>query len=305
MLLRFVSNRDSRQRSSAARILAIFTFHPKTCFRTCLGAYCQNIVKFGTIKTVGLNLAGNDLSVATWVLAELFDHAPDLAFFVKDAAGRYVAVNDSLVKRHGYQHKSQVLGRRPCEICPGEFGRLPAEQDAHVLRTGRPILDHLEQQWYLPRKPVWCLTTKLPLCDATRNVIGIVGISRDVRSPVDPRNIPAELAIVLEAFEQNLLEPVTPAVMARRAGLTPSKFARLMRRFFDLSPSQFLTKTRLAAAARFLRESDLDIADIAIECGFYDHSAFSRAFRAAMGLTPSGYREAMKVGSLSHRLTDW
>jgi PAS domain S-box-containing protein len=236
----------------------------------------------------------NDLSVAASVLAELFDHAPDLAFFVKDSAGRYVAVNASLIKRHGYHHKSQVLGRRPCDICPGDFGRLPAEQDAHVLRTGRPLIDHLEQQWYLPRKPVWCLTTKLPLRDTAGKVIGLIGISRDVRAPVEARNIPVELAATLERFENNLAESATPAILAQRAGLPPAKFARLIRRFFDLTPSQFLTQTRLAAAARLLRETRQSIAEIGQACGFYDHSAFSRAFHSAMGVTPSAYREAIQ-----------
>jgi PAS domain S-box-containing protein len=246
------------------------------------------------MRAVSAKLRVNDLSVAASVLAELFDHAPDLAFFLKDSAGRYLTVNASLIKRHGYRHKSQVLGRRPCDICPGDFGRLPAEQDAHVLRTGKPLIDHLEQQWYLPRKPVWCLTTKLPLRDAAGKVIGLIGISRDVRAPVDPQNIPVELAAALECFENNLAESVTPATLARRARLTPARFARLIHRFFDLTPSQFLTQTRLAAAARLLRETDQSISGIAQTCGFYDHSAFSRAFRAAMGVTPGTYREATR-----------
>jgi len=54
------------------------------------------------------------------VLERLFDQAPDAAFFFKDAAGRYVAVNALLVERHGLRHKSQVPGKRPCDICPGE-----------------------------------------------------------------------------------------------------------------------------------------------------------------------------------------
>lgn len=239
-------------------------------------------------------LKADDLFVAASVLAELFDHAPDLAFFVKDAAGRYVAVNASLIKRHGHCHKRQVLGRRPCDICPGDFGRLPAEQDAQVLRSGTPLLDHLEQQWYLPRRPVWCLTTKLPLRDHGGKVIGLVGISRDVRSPIYPRNIPAELATVLETFETHLADPVTPTMLAQRAKLAPAKFARLMRRFFDLTPGQFITQTRLAAAARLLRESNRSVSEIAQECGFYDHSAFSRAFHSAMGVTPTAYREVTR-----------
>lgn len=251
-------------------------------------------MKVSTIKAVADVPPHCNLAVAVSVLAELFDHAPDLAFFVKDKSGRYVAVNASLVKRHGYRHKSQVLGRRPCDICPGDFGRLPTEQDTRVLRTGKPLVDHLEQQWYLPRRPVWCLTTKLPLRDATGSIIGLVGISRDVRVAADFRNIPEELAAVLEEFENNLADPVTPATLARRAGLTSARFARLIRRFFDLTPSQFLTQTRLAAGARLLRETSLAVAEIAHQCGFYDHSAFSRAFHSAMGVTPRAYRLATR-----------
>ena len=33
------------------------------------------------------------------------------------------------------------------------------------------------------------------------------------------------------------------------------------------------------------------VADIAYECGFSDHSAFTRAFRAATGVTPTEFRE--------------
>jgi PAS domain S-box-containing protein len=249
-------------------------------------------VKLSTIKALAAMPHSSIPLVEPQVLAELFDHAPDLVFFVKDGAGQYAAVNASLIKRHGYRHKSQVLGRRPCDICPGDFGRLPAEQDAQVLRTGKPLIDHLEQQWYLPRKPVWCLTTKLPLRDRAGKVVGLIGISRDVRAPVDLRNVPVELAAALESFENKLADSVTPAILARRARLTPSKLARLIRRFFDLTPSQFLTQTRLAAAARLLRETDLGVSKIAHECGFYDHSAFSRAFHSAMGVTPSAYREA-------------
>lgn len=255
-------------------------------------------MKVGTIERLGAPPQVKDLTLAAQVLAELFDHAPDLAFFIKDAAGRYVAVNESLVRRHGLSHKAQVIGRRPCEFCAGDFGRIPSEQDAEVLRTGRPLLDHLEQQWYLPRKPVWCLTTKLPLRDAGGNIVGLIGFSRDVRAPVRLRDIPPGLASVLEFFEENLAEPVSPSILARGAKLAPAKFARLIRRFFDLTPSQFITRTRLAAAARLLRETDLGVSEIAHECGFYDHSAFSRAFHSAMGVTPSAYREATQKAPL-------
>ena len=224
------------------------------------------------------------------MLEKLFDQAPDVAFFIKDTSGRYVAVNASLVERHGLRHKSQVLGKRPSDICPGEFGRTPSAQDAAVLRTGRPILDHLELHWYAPRKPGWCLTTKLPLHDATGAIAGLIGISRDVRAPIETREIPVEFAAALSEFESNVAAPVTPSFLARQARMTPPRLARLMKRFFGLTPSQFITKTRIAAASRLLRETEQPVAEIALACGFYDHSAFTRAFRAVTGVTPSQFR---------------
>jgi AraC-like DNA-binding protein len=224
------------------------------------------------------------------VLENLFDQVPDVAFFVKDAGGLYLTVNESLVARHGLAAKSQVIGRRPRDICPGDFGGIPSQQDAAVLRTGKPIVDHLELHWYAPHKPGWCLTTKLPLRDAGGAVVGLIGISRDVRAPVQTGEVPPGLAAALNRFEVNPAEQTTPATLARRAGLSPHRFARLMKRLFGVTPSQFIAKTRITLASRLLRESDQSVASIALTCGFYDHSAFTRAFRKLTGVAPSRAR---------------
>lgn len=229
-------------------------------------------------------------SIHVALLELLFDQAADVTFFVKDVDGRYVAVNDSLAARHGLKQKSQVIGKRPCDICPGDLGRVPSEQDAHVIRTGRPLLNHLELHWYQPHKAGWCLTTKLPIVDDHDKVIGVIGISRDVRIPIDPHEIPAGFAQAIAAMEQNLAEPMNPSILAERSRLTVQKLARLTKRLFGLTPSHFITKTRLTAAARLLTESDQSVAEIAVACGFYDHSAFTRAFRAATGITPTEFR---------------
>ncbi len=225
------------------------------------------------------------------LLERLFDRSPDVAFFVKDALGRYVAVNDSLVARHGLKSKSQVVGKYPRDICPGDFGRIPTEQDEKVLRTGRPLVDHLEMQWHRPNDPVWCLTTKLPIVDSSGAIVGLIGFSRDIRVPVEPRDIPAAFAHALEDFAQSLSSEVTPAWLARRSQLTPQRLARLTIRLFGLTPSQFITKSRITAASRMLRDPALSVSDIAHACGFGDHSAFTRAFRSATGMSPTEFRK--------------
>ncbi len=224
------------------------------------------------------------------MLERLFDRSPDVAFFVKDSAGRYVAVNDSLLARHGLRSKSQVLGKCPRDICPGDFGRIPTEQDERVLHSGSPLVDHLELQWHRPHDPVWCLTTKLPILDADGAVVGLIGFSRDIRAPVEPLEIPQDFAQALEEFEQSLSPEVTPAWLARRSKLSSQRLARLTKRLFGLTPSQFITKSRIAAASRMLRGPAPTVSEIAHACGFCDHSAFTRAFRSAVGMTPSEFR---------------
>jgi AraC-like DNA-binding protein len=221
----------------------------------------------------------------------LFDHVPDTVFFVKDGAGRYVAVNATLVRRCGLRFKSELIGRRPADVFPGDLGRTPTAQDTRVLRTGRPLHDHLEVHWYARNKPGWCLTTKLPLRDATGRITGLVGISRDLRAPGERDNIPTSLASTLEFLEEKFADPVSPAQLAKRAGLSPVRFARLIKRIFRLTPSQLITQTRLAAAAQLLTDTDRAVAEIALACGFYDHSAFTRAFRSATGRTPTEFRQ--------------
>jgi PAS domain S-box-containing protein len=228
-------------------------------------------------------------NLSTVMLEELFDHLPETAFFLKDTTGRYVVVNQSLVERCGLRFKRELVGRHVRDIFPAPLGERYAAQDASVLRTGRPIVDRLELHWYARRRADWCLTTKLPIRDAKGRITGLIGISRDIRAPGDRSKIPPSLLGTLDELEQNL--DITPAGLAQTAGLSSVRFARLIRRIFRLTPSQLITQTRLAAASQMLKQPESSIVEIAHACGFSDHSAFTRAFRAATGLTPSQYRK--------------
>lgn len=230
------------------------------------------------------------LSLDARLLEQIFDQTHDIAFFVKDAEGRYRVVNESLVERTGQRTKRDLIGRRPSELVPGELGRIPSDQDAQVLRSGRPLVNHLELHWRAPNRPVWCLTTKLPIRDPEGRVTGLIGISRDLSHPIPTAEIPVGVAKAVQHLERHYAEPVSPAQLARRSGLAAPRFARLVKRIFGITPSQLIIKTRVAAAAQLLRGTTHSIAEIAIACGFCDHSAFTRAYRSATGQTPTDFR---------------
>jgi AraC-like DNA-binding protein len=131
----------------------------------------------------------------------------------------------------------------------------------------------------------------LPLRDGARRITGVIGISRDIRAPGDRSSIPAALVDTLEYLEENFGDDLSPSSLAKLAGLSPIRFARLIKRIFRLTPSQLITQTRLAAASELLLEKSDTVVEIAHRCGFSDHSAFTRAFRSATGLTPTQFRE--------------
>ena len=239
----------------------------------------QNEVSAEQITSIDINLLGS-----------LFNCAPDVAFFVKNSRGRYLAVNDSLIARLGLKDKQQILGKTPSELCSGELGEAHAVQDLEVLKNGHPIIEHLELHLFRPECPVWCLTTKMPIKNSFGEVIGLIGFSRDVRIAVNVDEIPPKFASALARFEKDMGAAISPASLAEESALTSQKLIRLTKKLYGITPTQLIAKIRIAAACRQLEETDQSIADIAFSCGFSDHSAFTRAFKSSTGVTPSVYR---------------
>lgn len=236
---------------------------------------------------MALSDSGLDLVAA---LDELFDGVPDAVFFIKNAAGRYLAVSQSLVVRTGQRTKRDLLGRHVREIFPPMLAERFAAQDQTVLRLGRRIVNRLELAWHPRQRMGWCITTKLPLRNQAREIVGMVGYSRDVRTPGDREKIPAQLLATFDFLERNFHTAISPRDLAEKAGLSPANFARLIKRILRITPGQLILQTRLNEASHLLQTTDRSIAGIAIDCGFCDHSAFSRAFHAATGMTPSRFR---------------
>jgi PAS domain S-box-containing protein len=227
-------------------------------------------------------------------LLELLDRVPEVVVFVKDAAGRYVAVNDTLVRRLGLDEKRQVIGRTALDLFPPPLGARYLAQDRAVLRNGNPISDLLELHLYANGHQGWCLTSKVPLRGASGAIVGLAGTSRDVSLP-DPAAAPLDdLAEAVRLIREEFARPLRVEDLAARAGLSAYRFSRRIREVFGLTPAKLLVKVRVDAACRMLAEGERSIAEIAQACGYCDQSAFTRQFKAVVGLPPARYREHRK-----------
>ncbi len=85
-------------------------------------------------------------------------------------------------------------------------------------------------------------------------------------------------------------EPWTVTVLADRVALSPSRFAARFRETTGESVMGYVGRWRANIACRLLRETDLPLAEIALRVGYESFPAFSRAFKARLGMPPAEWR---------------
>jgi AraC-like DNA-binding protein len=229
-----------------------------------------------------------------WFAEALFDQTPDIVFFVKDRQARYVVVNETLVARCGLRRKSDMLGKTAAEVFPSPLAAGYVEQDRLVLDTGAPVRDRLELHIYPGGLRGWCLTHKFALLGPDGTIVGLTGISKDLQRPDEAREDYRPIARAVERLQHSFSEPLRIEELAQSAGVSVDRFERLVRRIFQLTPRQLLTKARIDAASTLLLDERRSVAEIAQACGYGDQSAFTRQFKATVGLTPSAYRDSLR-----------
>ncbi|NNJ86553.1 MAG: AraC family transcriptional regulator [Akkermansiaceae bacterium] len=222
---------------------------------------------------------------------KLFDQVPDIAFFIKDHLGRYVAANNTLVKRSGVENKEALIGKTAQELFPGPLGAAFSEQDRQVLKTALRVHGRLELHLHPNGSEGWCITYKEPIFDDQQLIIGVSGISQDIRTQAQGGDSLTAIADVLKYIRENLDQPLRLPDLASMARLSIYQLDQRIRALYQLSAGQLITRARIEAACHRLSTSSRSIANIALECGYSDQSAFTRQFKQTTGLTPKAYRD--------------
>ena len=221
---------------------------------------------------------------------DLFDALPDVFLFVKNRESRFVKFNKAWLTMHGCATAADALGKTDYDYHPPALAAQYVAEDERVMRSGKPLCD---QAWLVSDHtgmPRWYLCTKMPLFDADGTVSGLAGVLRPFdhagNAPDEYRRLTPAMEYVLEHYRR----PISVADLARRAELSASQLQREFRRLFGMSVGDYLLRLRLLMAQRRLRETADAIGQIAADCGFYDQSHFTRAFKAHTGLAPQQYR---------------
>lgn len=220
----------------------------------------------------------------------LLESLPRTPFFVKDEALRYVRANSAMLDLCGTASRAELIGKTERELFPEPMRARNEALDRQVMRSAKPLKDRLDLCVRIHAPPVWLLSGRWPVIGAGGEVVGVACIARILEAE---RRQPAyeRLAVALDYLHANFAAPFDIAEMARRAGVSSCQLKRDFASVFGVPPRRYLTKIRLEAALDRLAGGG-PIVDVAHACGYPDQSAFTRRFRAAVGMSPSAYRHA-------------
>lgn len=221
----------------------------------------------------------------------LFESLPDVIFFVKDREARLMMGNHGLLRLLGKQSLDAVIGKTGADFFPKGIADAFQADDEMVINKGVPVSERVELILEEDGGIAWFCTTKQPLYGHDGTIVGLKGITRNLRK-ADPRLNPlGKMIPVINAMRQQYREPVDLNKLAHICHLSPSQFRRRFKALLHMSPLQFILKLRIQHAAKLLKSTSRNVSEIASDCGFTESNYFSRQFRQQMGIPPSEYRE--------------
>ncbi len=238
----------------------------------------------------GLALLG---SLPLAAFAELFDGLSRASACAKGPDRRYIYANQLFAERAGCKRVAEVIGKTAAELFPSELAVTYDAQDEAVLRTGRPVQDQLELIGGPGVEPRWNVTSKVRLLSDSGETVGVLCVSVEVaghEGTAGHNPAAGGVAAALAAVRHDLAVHHRVGHLADIAGLSAAQFERYVKRAYGLAPRQLVQRLRFDEAMHLLTHSDLSVAEVAVQCGFYDQPSFTRQFRAATGMTPSAYR---------------
>lgn len=95
----------------------------------------------------------------------------------------------------------------------------------------------------------------------------------------------------VEYIRNHYSETLNAEILAAQCHLSTSYFYRIFTQVTDVSPNEFIIRTRLLAAQSLLASSDMPIVEVAERCGFNSQSYFSFQFKDRFKMSPKAFRQ--------------
>ena len=113
------------------------------------------------------------------LLRTLLDSIPDRIYF-KDRDSRFLMISRAVAKDFGLDDPGEAVGKKDADFFSEEHARLALEDEQAILKTGQAIIGKTEKETWNDGREDWVLTTKMPMRNAAGEIVGTLGVSKDI-----------------------------------------------------------------------------------------------------------------------------
>jgi two-component system chemotaxis sensor kinase CheA len=121
----------------------------------------------------------HSLETESFMFRSLLKTIPDHIYF-KDRQSRFTMLSKALIDWFGANDINDLFGKTDFDIFTGEHAEQAYSDEQELMQTGIPLINKEEKETWEGGKVTWVSTSKVPLKDPGGNIIGLVGISRDI-----------------------------------------------------------------------------------------------------------------------------
>ncbi|MCA0155362.1 PAS domain-containing protein [Tsukamurella sp. M9C] len=221
--------------------------------------------------------------------------ATDL-IYVKDLAGRYLFVNDAVARLYGVR-VADFLGNDDRQMFDAAAAAQLRETDREIMRTG--VGQELEESTTVDGLARTFLSTKSPYRDADGEIVGLIGVSRDI---TDTRSTAEEVAR-LRALQAAATAAANPGPVSGADFATFRTFQAIA----DAAPDSVYVKDRQGrfmflnrAAVRVLQATELPIGEVlgSTDDDFLDARAAARVMGTDQEVMETGIAQEVDESAL-------
>ncbi len=122
---------------------------------------------------------GLDRGLDQNLLRTLIDTLPD-NIYIKDTKSRFILGNNAIARYMKAASPDQLVGKTDFEFYPKEIASVFFADEQEIIKSGKPLINKEETSINPLGEIRWKSTTKVPLKDHKGNIVGLVGMNRDI-----------------------------------------------------------------------------------------------------------------------------
>ncbi|MDI9401001.1 MAG: response regulator [Limisphaerales bacterium] len=166
------------------------------------------------------------------LLDQLMDMSADSIYF-KDLDSRFMRVSRSMLRYFGVREEEEMLGKRDSDFFLSRHADKALKDEQEIISTGKPLISKVEKETWADGHETYALTNKAPLHDENGNIIGTLGVSKDITRLIQTeaalkkaRDQALEATRVKSQFLANMTHEIRTPMnvvigMAEQMGMTP------------------------------------------------------------------------------------